>query len=436
MTTGEKIKTLRKELKLTQSQLAGEEMTKSMLSQIENNNAMPSMKNLRYLANKLGRPISYFLDEDTLNEDIPVDEIKRKMRKADEYAKRYEKEKVVEILDGILQDYNINEKSKLYADILYKNGIWKFPLNEFEIGEKCLREAVEIYKANNLYSNAAKAYIELMGPFWQTQDFEKSLKILDEAYEIYLQSTTEDITFHLEYLFNKSLVLSTLGRMNETYELVDKAIEISKESGVYYNTGEFYRMRGNLGIVMEDYGNVLYYLEKAMQFAEFTDNKFKLSQVIFNYGNYYCEIDEPKKAIEYLKKSLEIFPDSNKHLKHLYYIDLAICYYKMGEYKKALEEIIKTKYSDVVYHKFDYVFMWSGKVYEGLILFNLGESDKALESIYKGIEMMSKRGNSKHLAFAYKKLSDIYSKLNDYEKAFKTLKKSEEITKELNGNPL
>jgi len=81
MTTGEKIKALRKELKLTQSQLAGEEMTKSMLSQIENNNAMPSMKNLRYLANQLGKPISYFLDEDTLNEDIPIDEIKEKMKK-------------------------------------------------------------------------------------------------------------------------------------------------------------------------------------------------------------------------------------------------------------------------------------------------------------------------------------------------------------------
>ena len=57
---GDKIKLLRKELNMTQSELAGNEMTKSMLSQIENNSAMPSMKNLQYLAARLGKPVSYF----------------------------------------------------------------------------------------------------------------------------------------------------------------------------------------------------------------------------------------------------------------------------------------------------------------------------------------------------------------------------------------
>lgn len=60
---GEKIKNLRKEMKLTQTDLAGNEMTKSMLSQIENNLATPSMKNLLYIASKLGKPASYFLED-------------------------------------------------------------------------------------------------------------------------------------------------------------------------------------------------------------------------------------------------------------------------------------------------------------------------------------------------------------------------------------
>lgn len=47
---GNKIKALRKELKMTQSQLAEPEMTKSMVSQIENGQAMPSMKNLQFIA--------------------------------------------------------------------------------------------------------------------------------------------------------------------------------------------------------------------------------------------------------------------------------------------------------------------------------------------------------------------------------------------------
>lgn len=437
MTTGEKIKALRKELKLTQSQLAGEEMTKSMLSQIENNNAMPSMKNLRYLAKKLGKPVSYFLDEDILNEDIPVDEIKKKIREADEYAKNYQKEKVIEILDGVLKEYKINKKSKLYADILYKNGMWQFSLDEIDKGINYIKEAVDIYKLNNLYSNAAKAYIELAMPYWTTQEFDKCLDILDEAYELYMNSTSEDVTFHLEYLLNKALIVSSLGEIKETYELVNEAIDLSKESGVYYNSGEFYRLKANLDLLMENYDNILYYLDKAKLFAEFIDSNHQLSLLEFAYGSYYLKTDHPEEAIKHFIRSVDIIPEKNDHIEVLYHNEMAICYYDMGEYEAALKEISQSKYIDDIYHKADYFSMWLGKVYEGLILFKLGleNKDRAIECINKGIEMMSKRGNSKYLSFAYKELSNIYSELNDYEKAFKTLKKSEEITKELNGNP-
>ena len=63
-TLGEKIKALRKEKKLTQTELAGSELTKSMLSQIENGKATPSMKTLQYIAEKLECEPSFLLEED------------------------------------------------------------------------------------------------------------------------------------------------------------------------------------------------------------------------------------------------------------------------------------------------------------------------------------------------------------------------------------
>lgn len=435
MTIGEKIKVLRKEMKLTQSQLAGEEMTKSMLSQIENNNATPSMKNLKYLANKLGKPVSYFLDENNLDEDIPVDEVKEKIREADKYSKNYQTGKVIEILENVLQNYNINKKSKLYADIIYKNGVCQFSLHQIDKGISYIKEAVEIYKLNNLYSNAAKAYIELAMPYWKTQNFDKCLEVLDEAYDLYMNSTTEDITFHLEYLHNKSLIISSMGNIRETYKLVNEAMNLSKESGVYYNSGELYRLKANLNIVMEDYNNVLYYLDKARLFAEFIDSKHELSVIEFSYGSYYLKTGNPERGLVHIKRGLDIIPELNDHIETLYHSEMARCYYDMGNYEKALEEVSKCKYIDTVYHKADYLSMWLGKVYEGLILFKLGDTEKSIKYILKGIEMMKKKGNSKYLAFAYKELSNIYSQLNDYEKAFKFLKKSEQMTIELKGNP-
>ena len=52
MTLGEKIKAQRKALGLTLKQLAGEDFSYSMLSQIENNKANPSMDLLQQLDRK------------------------------------------------------------------------------------------------------------------------------------------------------------------------------------------------------------------------------------------------------------------------------------------------------------------------------------------------------------------------------------------------
>ena len=63
MELGEKLKQARLEAGLSQRQLCGEEITRNMLSLIENGSAKPSMKTLQYLAGKLGKSVSYFLEE-------------------------------------------------------------------------------------------------------------------------------------------------------------------------------------------------------------------------------------------------------------------------------------------------------------------------------------------------------------------------------------
>ena len=66
MTLGEKLRQARLEAGLSQRQLCGEEVTRNMLSQIENGSAMPSMSTLAYFAQRLGRPVSFFLQEDAI----------------------------------------------------------------------------------------------------------------------------------------------------------------------------------------------------------------------------------------------------------------------------------------------------------------------------------------------------------------------------------
>lgn len=66
MELGEKLRQARLEAGLSQRQLCGEEITRNMLSLIENGAAKPSMKTLRYLASRLGKSVSFFLEEGTV----------------------------------------------------------------------------------------------------------------------------------------------------------------------------------------------------------------------------------------------------------------------------------------------------------------------------------------------------------------------------------
>lgn len=65
MELGEKLKAARLEAGLSQKALCGDTITRNMLSQIESGRARPSMATLRCLAGRLGKPIGYFLGEES-----------------------------------------------------------------------------------------------------------------------------------------------------------------------------------------------------------------------------------------------------------------------------------------------------------------------------------------------------------------------------------
>lgn len=64
MELGERLRQARLQAGLSQRQVCGDEITRNMLSQIENGVCNPSMSTLCFLARQLGLPVSYFLEEE------------------------------------------------------------------------------------------------------------------------------------------------------------------------------------------------------------------------------------------------------------------------------------------------------------------------------------------------------------------------------------
>lgn len=67
MELGQKLRQARLEAGLSQRELCGDTITRNMLSQIENGVVSPSIATLRILAQRLDRPMGFFLDEEAMS---------------------------------------------------------------------------------------------------------------------------------------------------------------------------------------------------------------------------------------------------------------------------------------------------------------------------------------------------------------------------------
>ena len=79
---GSRIRELRQKKGLTQKELAGEQITRNMLSLIENGTSCPSVGTLMYLSEKLEVPVGYFFtsspeEEKSYHKSTVIDELKR-----------------------------------------------------------------------------------------------------------------------------------------------------------------------------------------------------------------------------------------------------------------------------------------------------------------------------------------------------------------------
>lgn len=160
MNLGEKLRSARLEAGLSQRQLCGEEITRNMLSQIENGSAKPSMKTLQYLASRLGKNVSYFLEEDALlSPNQPVMALLRQQIDSGEFGQAAETQEQYRSPDPVFD----REYALLSALIL------------LSLAESAIREGRPIY-ARELLSKT-----DLSGCWCREELERRKLLLLGEA---------------------------------------------------------------------------------------------------------------------------------------------------------------------------------------------------------------------------------------------------------------
>ncbi|MEH6889384.1 helix-turn-helix transcriptional regulator [Bacillus sp. JJ864] len=370
-TLGEKIRTLRKEKKLTQSELAGTELTKSMLSQIENGKATPSMKTLHYLADKLGCDASFLLEEDSI-------ELASLVQKMEQYIKDMRFKDVYEILHPIVHDVlpstlNVARLYKQYAKVATYMG--NSDVHTY------IEKTIIIFEKYALYRESTETKLISYYSLFRHKQYNECLQLIHSIRDEYKEKHLEmDLIMQIELFWYEAIILLALGNYEECKAILLQTLNFSKENQVYYRMDEFYRILSFQAIFVKDTEGYLHNLEKAKQFATFTENTLSLSTLHLLEGYFHNTITKQYEValshVETYGKELITQLESEKN--GFYYLEKGKALYGLERYHEALHELDQVTFPDYTHHPIDQALLTTAGSFRALCYMHLEDKEQAL----------------------------------------------------------
>ncbi|PEC23774.1 helix-turn-helix domain-containing protein [Bacillus cereus] len=373
-TLGEKIKALRKEKKLTQTELAGSELTKSMLSQIENGKATPSMKTLQYIADKLGCETSFLLEDD----DVEIVEL---IQQTEKLIKANKCDEVYEILLPIVQKElppTLNT-ARLYKQFVTAAAIMK----DYNI-EYYVEKATSIFEKYTLYRDSTETKLKLSYTIFTRKKYAECLQLIASIRNDYEEKHLEmDLIIHIELCLYEAIILLACGNYKNCERVILDALAFSKTHQVYYKTDEFYRILSYQKVITADKEQYLHYIKKSEQFAIFTEDTLSAAIVDILKAYYYNTItNEYTIALEHLEQFREKLKDEPIFQEDgLYHLEKGKALYGLKRYEEALKTLQSAIMPDYMNHPLDQAWLTTAGAYRALCYVKLNDKKNALEEV-------------------------------------------------------
>ncbi|AVR31502.1 MULTISPECIES: helix-turn-helix domain-containing protein [Bacillus cereus group] len=399
-TLGERIKTLRKEKKLTQTDLAGSELTKSMLSQIENGKATPSMKTLQYIAEKLECEMSFLLEEDE-------GEIVELIQKMEPLIKANKCDEVYKTLLPIVQTElpSTLNTARLYKQFLTGAVI----MNDYHI-EYYVETAVSIFEKYTLYRESTETKLLFYYMLFKRKKYKECLQMIATIRDEYKAKNLEmDLITHIQLYLKEAIILLAYGNYEKCEKVILDALAFSKKHQVYYKTDEFYRILSYQKIITTDKERYLYYIKKSEQFAIFTEDTLSAAIIDILKAYYYNTItNEYTIALEHLEQFREklkdepIFQDDG-----LYYLEKGKSLYGLKRYKEALAILKHATIPDYMSHPLDQSWVLTAGSYRALCYIELQDKKSALKEAKEAVQAIDSYPDSIFTSFIKETLQII-----------------------------
>jgi len=265
---GQRIRELRKSLKLSQEELAKGICTQAQISKIEKGDVYPYANTLYLISQKLGVDVNYFFEIGLTPRIDYVNEVFRQLRLARRSLQFEEMERIIK-----LEERNplFIQNNRHLQMILWHKGLCEHALHKnTEDGIKILWKAIDLTHTNN--------------KVWT----EREIEVLIAIGSIYIEEgRTEEAT---------DIFLGALENLENLVFISDNTI-IPR---LYYNLARVYGM-------LDSYEESNYYCKKGVKYCLAKDNLYPLGELHYQISYNYEKMGQLNDALSYLDKAGIIF---------------------------------------------------------------------------------------------------------------------------------
>ncbi|MGM7700399.1 helix-turn-helix domain-containing protein [Pseudalkalibacillus sp. Hm43] len=333
---GTRIKRLRKDLGLTQGDLAGDQLSRAMLSLIERDLTTPSLRTIEYLSQKLGVSVGDLLGE-IRDASLPVttpEDIKRGLNICKTLFKVAKYDEAESRLQELIHIENVPFPEKWLAYKLLGR-----------ICEKLNRdkEAVEHYREALSYLSSMDTN-EIVEVYYYISLSNRKLENYKEGIEAALRASALINTYHAEVdglltiniLYNLALCYCRIREFQKGLDVIHEAIVIMDDNEIQFSNGHFYMLKGIAELYMRKFAAGIGSTKAAIQYFNSEEETHRYVGSKINLGILYRKQDKAVQALKELHNCLDEANELNyKTLAVNNYYELSLSYLYINDVELA-----------------------------------------------------------------------------------------------------
>jgi len=282
---GKRIKELRKQIGLSQGELAKGICTQAQISKIENGDVYPYASTLYLISERLGVDVNYFFDIGLTPRLDYVQEVYKQLRITRRTMNYQEMKQIVEMEQ---KNPLFSQNKRNYQILLWHKGIYEHAMNhELEKAIQTLQEAISLtQRTDKIYSERELEIMLTIGViYFEENDLDKALHVYKTAFHAVKQLPyLNDITIQTRLYYNIGRVLTRQKEFTESIQYCKEGIDwcIKKESlyllgELHYHTGYNYELLRNptKAIQLMEKAQLIFELQHDERFLNFINEKIK-----------------------------------------------------------------------------------------------------------------------------------------------------------------